>query len=148
MVADKEERLARLAAKDFDPRQVAYVEEPVELPAKCRGAAAIVEEIPTRVKVSLDMQTPGLVVLADRWDAGWHAYYDEKPLPVLQTNHAVRGVVVPAGKGTLEFRYEPASYTWALRLSAMALLALSGWAGGIVWTSRGGRKPAGGTTAD
>ena len=148
MLAEKQVRLAKLAASDFDPRQIAFVEEPVELPAKCRGDAAIVEEIPTRVKVSLEMQTRGLVVLADRWDAGWHAYYDEKPLPVLQTNHAIRGVVVPAGKGTLEFRYEPASYTWALRLCATALLALVGWAGGIVWTSQGAGKPAGGTTTD
>ena len=148
MVTDKEERLAKLAAKDFDPRQVAYVEEPVELPAQCRGAAAILEEIPTRVKLSLDMQTAGLVVLADRWDAGWHAYYDEKPLPVLQTNHAVRGVVAAAGKGTIEFRYEPAGFAWALRLCPMALLTLAVWAGVIVWSSRGGRRAATSTPAN
>jgi hypothetical protein len=148
VVGDKEERLAKLAAEDFNPRQVAYVEEPVELPAKCRGTAEIAEEIPTRVEVSFDMQTPGLVVLADRWDAGWRAYRDGKAVPILQTNHAVRGVVAAAGKGTIEFCYEPAGFAWSLRLCPMALLTLVVWAGAIVWSSRGGRRAAASTPAN
>ncbi len=149
LMADKEKRLAKLAAAEFNPRQVAYVEEPVDLPAKCRGTAKIVEEIPTRVEVSYDMQTPGLVVLADRWDAGWHAYRDGKPVPILRTDHALRGIVTPAGKGTIEFRYAPAGFTWGLRLCAAALLALVGWAGGIVvWSSRSGRRSAEATPAN
>ena len=135
LAADKQERLAKLAAEDFNPRQVAYVEEPVDLPSQCRGAAEIVEEIPTRIEVSFDMQTPGLVVLADRWDAGWHAYYDGKAVPILQTDHAVRGVVAPAGKGTIEFRYEPTAFAWSLRLAGVALLVLAGWGAVLVWSS-------------
>ena len=42
--------------------------------------------------------------------------------------------LAPAGKGTIEFRYEPAGFAWGLRFAAMALLALTGWAGGIVWS--------------
>jgi hypothetical protein len=91
--------------------------------------AEIVDEIPSRITVSLDMQTPGLVVLANLWDKGWSAYLDEKPLPILRTNHAVRGVVVPAGRGTLEFRYEPASFTWGLRFCGLAVIALAVWTG-------------------
>jgi hypothetical protein len=136
MMTDKQSRLAKLAELTFNPRQIAYVEEPVELPTDCRGDVKIVEEIPTRIKVSLDMQTPGLVVLSDRWDSGWHAYYDGKQVPILQTDHALRGIVAPEGKGTLEFRYEPAGLAWGLRLGGLALLALTGWAGGIVWFSR------------
>ncbi len=139
VAADKRERLTKMAADDFDPRQVAYVEEPVELPSACYGTAEIVDEIPTQVKVAFDMQTPGLVVLADRWDAGWHAYFEGKRVPILQTDHALRGVVVPAGKGTIEFRYEPSGFAWGLRLCAMASLALVGWAVAAVWISRAGR---------
>ncbi|MFZ1936952.1 MAG: hypothetical protein WCB27_22645 [Thermoguttaceae bacterium] len=136
VATDKRERLTKMAADDFDPRQVAYVEEPVELPSDCYGTAEIVDEIPTQVKVSFDMQTPGLVVLADRWDAGWHAYFERKRVPILQTDHALRGVIVPAGKGTIEFRYEPAGFAWGLRLCAMASLALTVWAAAAVWMSR------------
>jgi hypothetical protein len=34
-----------------------------------------------------------------------------------------------AGKGTLEFRYEPTSLTWGARLSGLTLLILLVWLG-------------------
>jgi uncharacterized membrane protein YfhO len=126
-VPDNAVRLKKLGSDDFDPRSIAYVETPVSLPATCRGRGEIVTEISTRVKVSVHMETPGLVVLADHWDSGWHAYLEGKRVPILRANHALRGVVVPAGAAALEFRYEPASFTWGLRLAAGAGLVLVGW---------------------
>ena len=72
------------------------------------------------------METAGLVVLADRWDKGWKAYLDGKPVEVLQANHAVRGVIAAPGARILEFRYEPASFRLglALTLAAAAILTL------------------------
>ena len=75
------------------------------------------------------METPGLVVLADLWDKGWQAYLNGKRVPILRANHAIRGVVVPAGSGTLEFRYAPASFAWGLRLAGLAAVALLVWLG-------------------
>lgn len=137
-ISNKEERLTMLASTSFDPRKVAYVEQETSLPDKCQGTAKIVEEIPTRVTVSLDMKTAGLVVLADLWNSGWHAYYEGKAVPILRTNHAVRGVVAPAGKGTLEFRYEPASLAWGLGLCGLALLVLASWTAIGFWCWRRG----------
>ncbi|MEN6406277.1 MAG: hypothetical protein ABFC77_07390 [Thermoguttaceae bacterium] len=134
-VADDAERLVRLGNPGFNPRQVAYVEQPLELPERCRGEARIVDEIPSRVTISLDMQTPGLVVLGDLWDTGWNAYLDGKSVAVLRTNHALRGVVAPKGRGTLEFRYEPIGFAWGLRLSGLAVVALVGWSG-VLWRHR------------
>ena len=135
-VADDEERLKKMANRGFDPGRVAYVETPLDLPNPCEGTAKIVDEIPTRVKVSLNMKTRGLVVLADLWDKGWNAYLDGRQVPILRTNHALRGVVVPAGKATLEFRYEPASFAWGVRLAAAAVLATLGWLGVGFWFGR------------
>lgn len=105
-----------------------YVESPLSLPATCRGKAETVEEIPTRVTVAVRMETPGLLVLADRWDSGWRAYLDGKEVPIMRANHAVRGVAVPFGESTVQFRYEPASFAWGLRLCAGAALLMLGWA--------------------
>ena len=135
-IEDDQERLAKLGDPGFNPAYVAYVEQKIDLPALCEGRAEIVDEIPTRVTVSLTMMTPGLVVLADRWDKGWNAYLDGRPAPILRTNHALRGVVAPAGKATLEFRYEPASFAWGLRLAAVGLLATLGWFGVGLWIGR------------
>jgi hypothetical protein len=121
------EELEALASPQFNPADIAYVESPVELPALCRGTAEITNEIPTRIMVSVHMETPGLVVLADNWDKGWHAYWNRRPVPVLRANYAVRGVVVPAGNGILEFVYEPASLILGLWLAGFATMVLLGW---------------------
>ena len=67
------------------------------------------------------------MVLADLWDKGWEAYLNGKQVPILRTNHAVRGVVVPAGAGVLEFRYAPAGFAWGLKLAGLAAVALLVW---------------------
>jgi hypothetical protein len=126
-VADREERLVRLSDVSFDPRQTAYIEQPVAMPAACQGSASITEENPQSVTIAANMLTPGLVVLADRWDAGWTAYLGGKQVPILRTNHAVRGVVVPAGRQVLQFRYEPATLARGSVLSGLALLAWLAW---------------------
>ena len=132
-VPDPNERLWKMGAPQFDPRAVAYVESPVNLPDSCRGSAKIVGEIPTRVTVSVQMETPGLVVLADLWDKGWRAYLNGRSVPILRANHAIRGVIVPAGAATLEFRYESASLAWGLRLSGFAAAVLLCQLGAFIW---------------
>ena len=127
LVSSDSDELEKLASPQFNPVNVAYVESLVDLPALCRGVAQITNEIPTRVLISARMETPGLVVLADNWDKGWRAYWNGKPMPVLRVNYAVRGVVVPAGSGTLEFVYKPMSLILGLWLAGFAAMVLTGW---------------------
>jgi hypothetical protein len=120
--------LDRLAAEDFDPLRVAFVERSLGLPARCDGEAQVISDTSTRVRVAAEMKTPGLLVLADRWDEGWRAYRDGQPVPIRRTNHVLRGVELPAGHSTVEFCYEPASVKaggWVLLAS---LGGLAGWA--------------------
>jgi hypothetical protein len=127
LAADKGMRLNKLGSEQFDPRLVAYVESPVNLPEQCRGTAEIVEEIPTRVTISAHMETPGLIVLADRWDQGWKASLNGQPVPILRTNHPIRGIVVPAGSLKVQFYYAPGSFTLGLRLFGLATGLLIIW---------------------
>jgi hypothetical protein len=117
----------RLSLPDFDPREVAYVESPVALPARIRGAAAIKGEIPSRILIEAHMETPGLVVLADNWHPGWRAYVNGERTPILRTNYAVRGIVVPAGSSEVELRYESAAVRLGSALALAALALLTGW---------------------
>jgi hypothetical protein len=133
VVANDIARLERLASNEFDPREVVYLETPAVLPETCKGTAQIVAETPTLVKVSAQMDTSGIVVLADRWDKGWHSYLNGKEVPILRANHAVRGVVVPSGNWQMEFRYEPASFALGLRLAAMSGLVILAWIGFASW---------------
>jgi hypothetical protein len=136
-IADSKERIRRLSASDFNPAATAFVEQPVELSGECSGSAAITEDMPQRVTVTADMSTPGLVVLSDRWDPGWNAYLAGKQVPILCANHALRGVVVPAGRQELQFRYEPATLVWGSVLSGIAVVVWLAWAAVVARTRRG-----------
>lgn len=129
MIESDPQRLAALASPDFDPRSVAYVECPVNLPPVCAGTATIWSETPTEIVIKADMQTAGLLVLSDLWDVGWKAHTAEgKKLEVLRTNHAVRGVEVPPGRTTIYFRYAPESFKMGLGLGMISIILLGGWA--------------------
>lgn len=123
-----EEMLPLLGNTSFDPGKVAYVEEPVSLPAHCEGTAEIVAEAPAHLTLQVDMKTLGLVVISDLWYEGWHATLDGKPLPTFRVNYALRGVVVPAGRATLEWHYWPQSLARGLQL------LLAGVGGLVIWT--------------
>lgn len=78
-------------------------------------------------KVRLEVQAdgPGLVVLTDRFYPGWHATVDGSPRPVLRANGFFRAVAVPEGGHEIEFEFAPAS----VRIGAWISLA-----GLLVWT--------------
>jgi len=137
-VIDPRERLNKLASPGFNPREVAFIESSAAagLPKDCRGAVRIVDEIPCRVTLSAQMETPGLVVLADLWDNGWQARLDGQPVVIERANHALRGVVVPAGNHALEFRYAPASLLWGWRAAGLGGASLAGLLAFAAWSRK------------
>ena len=124
VVPNDETRLAKLADPLFDPREIAYVEQPPNLPPSASGETEIVEANPQRVVLRAHMQTQGLVVLTDLWNNGWRASIDGKNVPILRVDHALRGVVAPAGVSEIVFRYAPLSLELGLAAAAIALLLL------------------------
>jgi len=124
---DDAETLRRLAAPTFDPRRTAYVKSNLSISGLVNGSAQIREEVPTRIVVDAQMRTQGLLVLADNWDKGWRAYVNGKKSPILRANYAVRGVVLPPGSSTVEFRYESQMLAIGNWLALAAIVGLLGW---------------------
>jgi hypothetical protein len=124
------------SAFKFDPRAVAYVESEPRIPGPCRGSAKITAETPCELHVSVNMETPGLLVLADQWYPGWKAYYNGTQVPVVPANYALRGVRLPAGQGEVVFRYEPAGWRRGLTAFSVAAIALALWSAATFWTGR------------
>lgn len=125
----QEAALVHLHHPRFHPRKIAYVDAEVSYLGPCRGEAMVEEETPCCVVLRVNMQTAGLVVLADRWASGWRAELDGQDVPVLRTNHMLRGVEVPAGTHRLRFIYDPAGFRWGLRLCLGAGVVLLLWQG-------------------
>jgi hypothetical protein len=136
VVSDSSDRLRLLASTDFSPRDVAYVDQDLKLPAACFGKAKITGETPSRIAVEADLESQAMVVLADHWDAGWKARVDGVERPIVRANHAIRGVVADAGLHRIEFRYQPASLQAGVCCSAIGLAGYLGWFGVCWWSGR------------
>src|SRR5207237_3052817 len=83
----------------FDPRREAVVEGGPELrPSTCSGSndATIVRYEPEQVVVDSNASCPGLLILTDTVYPGWSATVNGRSAPILPTDIAFRGVVVPA----------------------------------------------------
>ncbi|MEL6651078.1 MAG: YfhO family protein [Bacteroidota bacterium] len=61
---------------------------------------------------------------------GWNAYLDGQPASHFQANYILRGMKIPAGKHTIEFRFEPSAFstgnTLSLVFSILVILLLAG----------------------
>lgn len=55
---------------------------------------------------------------------GWSCYIDGKLTPTFRANYILRGVVVPAGKHQIEWRFEPASFETASVYGTIGSLGL------------------------
>lgn len=68
---------------------------------------------------------------------GWNAYVDGKKVDYFKTNYALRGMNVPAGNHTVEFKFEPTSYTRGRMLTNVGqVLVLLLLVAGLFWDIR------------
>lgn len=144
VAADDREELAAVLAKRFDPRREAIIrrdEVGEDRPAGVTGGSVqVVEEENSRVSLRASLPHRGFVVLGDAWAPGWSVSVDGRPARALQANVVLRGVVVPAGEHTIEWRYRVPGLRAGALISGVALLALLAWAG-VLLRARSRRSP-------
>lgn len=71
------------------------------------GTVSFVEDGNDRVRLSVDSEGEGLLVLRDVFAPGWRVTVNGVPARVLFVDHAFRGVVVPDGTSHVTFSYFP-----------------------------------------
>lgn len=87
--------------------------------------AHILSYQPERVEVAVSLPSPGYLVLSDTFYPGWRVWVDGQEAEVLRANYLFRGVSVPAGAHTVQFRYLPASLQQGWQVTQVALLSIS-----------------------
>jgi len=86
-----------------------------------RGRVSITGWEPHSIR--MDVEAPGnnfLVISEIHYPPGWRATIDGKPADIIRTNYVLRGLVVPAGKHTIEMHYVAEGFD-AARYTSLAL---------------------------
>jgi hypothetical protein len=86
---------------------------------------------PNNLKYAVTAAQEGFVVFSEiYYKDGWQAYLDNKPVDHIRVNYILRGMPVPAGQHTIEFKFEPKEYavgnTVSLVSSILMLLVMFG----------------------
>jgi hypothetical protein len=116
----------RLLEPGFDARREVVLDQSVEIAPKGRfeATAKIISYGNRAVTIHASLNDVGILVLADSYYPGWNAYVDGKPQKILRANLFFRAVVLSQGEHTVEFRYEPQSFTFGLMGSLTTLCVL------------------------
>ncbi len=109
-------------------------------PCRSAGDATIERYEPERVVARTRADTPSVLVLSDAWFPGWSVTVDGRDAEMLRVDHALRGVALPAGEHTVEFRFRPRALLAGALVTAASLLMLVALAVASRWERDGRRE--------
>jgi hypothetical protein len=126
-VQTAEDGAALLADRGYDPRLYAYlVATPSPALERCEGSSAeVLTYRADRVEIRASAACRGFLTLSDPWFPGWEATIDHKPVEVLVSYGALRGMVVEKGEHKVVMRYRPASVMIGAGLSSLGLVVVA-----------------------
>ena len=111
----------------YQPDRVAYLSKPLTR-ALPDVPDTVISKARTTVKsygingFTIDVETPAEAILKLSeiyYPSGWTATIDGKEADILRTDYALRALVVPAGKHTVEMRFEPRTYRAGLIITTV-----------------------------
>jgi hypothetical protein len=112
-ITDDPTALEKLYSPEFDPTKMVLVATSTPVaqtpsqPGADAGAVTITRYQSRDVALQADAKTPAVLLLNDRTGEFWNVWVDGKPASVLRCNYIMRGVFVPPGQHTIEFRFQP-----------------------------------------
>ena len=72
-------------------------------------------------RMAVTAHAPALLVFTEAYYPGWRARIDGRPAPVVRTDHALLGVVVPAGTHRVQLTFHPRSLRVGAVVSGVTL---------------------------
>lgn len=85
------------------------------------GQIRWVTDDPARVTLDVTCVRPAFLVLSDSYAPGWTATINGRPAQILRANFLHRAVELPAGRHTVEFRYQTPRLATGAALSAAGI---------------------------
>jgi hypothetical protein len=130
-VSDNLGILKKIAARSFDPRDIAYVSEDIKtkIDSPLQGAEAeMIQYGLQNFTIKATATGNNLLFLSEAYyPKGWNAFIDGKEIEILRLNYLFRGVIIPKGTHTLTMKFEPASFSTGRQISLVSnILVLIG----------------------
>ncbi len=130
------------ALSDFSPENEAIIHQEfsaylsgLKLQKDSLGTIKLSDYKPNHLTYTYEAQNEQLVVFSEIWygpNKGWQAYVDGQPTEHIRANYILRAMRVPAGKHTIEFRFDPPTFRRGKLISnifsSLLLLGLLGMA--------------------
>ena len=125
--------------KNFDPKSTAIVNKSFDkglggfTSGSGEGEIKLTDYQPNDLKYEATVNSGSQLAVFSEiyYPKGWKSFIDGKETPHIQVDYVLRGLVIPAGKHQVEFKFEPSSYYLgnkvSLASSILLLLAIGGY---------------------
>ena len=139
MVPNADSEIAAL--RSFDPSTTALVDERYKdqlagfTPSMDSAAHIALQTFRLNDLVyQSDASTPQVAVFSEiYYDKGWNVYVDGQKADYFRVNYVLRGMKLPAGKHSIEWKFEPSVYATGERVSLASSAILLLFVGGIAF---------------
>src|SRR5690606_11150681 len=100
------------------------------------GTVELVDYAPNYLKYETQNSGDGMAVFSEiYYPEGWKAFIDDQEVPILRANYVLRALQVPQGNHTIEFRFEPQSYSVGNNVMlASSILIILCFVGSVGWS--------------
>jgi hypothetical protein len=123
------EILTAIKTSAFDPQNTAFIDE--ELPAQIQKPDSL-SSITLKERglhtLNFDVKATSehfMFISEIYYPKGWVCRIDGNEVPIIKTNYAFRGIVVPEGEHKVELSFEPASFAIGKTISLVSNLLLT-----------------------
>ena len=129
-----------LATRGKDLHNTSLVVMPSVAAARGQGArigavsrpVKVVSQSASRLVLAVDPAAKGLMTVSELYYPGWQAYLDGRKVDTFKTDLMFRGVMLPGGQKTVEFRFEPTNINAGAVISLVILAFLIGYFGALI----------------
>jgi hypothetical protein len=128
VVSSADKLLLQMKKLDFSNQALILKNEaPRNIPYIFNGDAIkeidLISATPTKLSYSFSASEDQLVVFSEiYYPNGWYAEIDGKAVDHFPVNYVLRGILVPAGKHTISFRFEPKVINLGVNIRLISLL--------------------------
>jgi hypothetical protein len=129
-ITNEQEILQKLSDPQFDPWQSVIVSSNIPAPTVKEPTMAVQVGIkhyePKDIKIEVDVKTPSVLLLNDRYAPDWKVWIDGKPGQLFKANYLMRGVYLEPGKHEVEYKFQPSPLSLFISLASIGLCCLVG----------------------